>query len=93
MRHLLPILTALLGTAGAFAVAPACAQGYGRPPGPVAGGLPPDVPYRDPRPRFRLPLPGPALHAPAPSATFLVEGYQPRPTYQPMYNEPPQPLR
>lgn len=93
MRHILPILAALLGTAGTSAVAPAAAQDYGRHPGPAAGALPPEVRYRDPRPRFRLPPPGPALHAPAPGSTFVVQGYQPRPTYQPMYNEPPQPLR
>lgn len=77
MRHTLPILVAL---AGLFAQAA------------VAQPLPPDVPYRDPRPRFRLPPPAPVLRAP-PVVSYTVQGYQPRATNQPIYNEPPQPLR
>lgn len=77
MRHTLPILAAIVGLFAGAA---------------VAQPLPPDVPYRDPRPRFRLPPPGPAFQVP-PVVRYTVEGYQPRPTNQPIYNEPPQPLR
>lgn len=78
MRHTLPILAV---AAGLF-VQSATAQ-----------ALPPDVPYRDPRPRFRLPPPGPVFRAPPPVVGYTSQGYQPRATNQPIYNEPPQPLR
>jgi hypothetical protein len=42
------------------------------------------MPYRDPRPRFRASLS---------VERFAVRAYVPRPTNQPMFNEPPQPLR
>lgn len=78
MRHTLPILAAV---AGLFA------------PSALAQPLPPEVPYRDPRPRFRLPPPGPVVRASPPTVSYTVQGYQPRPTNQPLYNEPPQALR
>ncbi|MER2250716.1 hypothetical protein ABS772_12420 [Methylorubrum podarium] len=85
MRHLLPL--AALGLAG-FATAPAYAEAGGHirraAPRPAVSILPPEMPYRDPRPRFR---------ARPPVERFAVRGYLPRPTNQPMFNEPPQPLR
>ena len=51
---------------------------------PAVTALPPEMPYRDPRPRFR---------ASPPVERFAVRAYVPRPTNQPMFNEPPQPLR
>lgn len=45
--------------------------------------LPAETVYRDPTPRFRA----------GPPATFVVQAYVPRPTYQPMFNAPPERLR
>lgn len=81
MRHTLPILAALAAVVGPFAQSAA------------AQPLPPEVPYRDPRPRFRLPPHGPVVRAAPPVVSYTVQGYQPRATNQPIYNEPPQPLR
>lgn len=78
MRHTLPFLAVL---AGLFAQSAA------------AQPLPPEVPYRDPRPRFHLPPPGPVVRAAPPVVRYTVQGYQPRPTNQPLYNEPPQAIR
>ncbi|MBB2961210.1 hypothetical protein [Methylobacterium sp. R2-1] len=84
MRHLLPLCA--LSLAG-FAAAPAsveAGQFHRRAaPNPAITTLPPGMPYRDPRPRFRAP----------PVERFAVRAYVPRPTNQPMFNEPPQPLR
>ncbi|MGN7125895.1 hypothetical protein [Methylorubrum thiocyanatum] len=83
MRRLLSFaLAALTGLAAASSQA----GEYGRRPVArhAVTALPPEMPYRDPRPRFR---------APPPVARFAVRAYVPRPTNQPMFNEPPQPLR
>lgn len=45
--------------------------------------LPPEIADRDPAPRFRFER----------RSTFAVRAYLPRPTNQPIYNAPPQPLR
>lgn len=84
MRQLLPLTVAAL--AGFAAISQADAGSHGRrfAPRPAVTALPPEMPYRDARPRFR---------APPPVARFAVRAYVPRPTYQPMFNEPPQPLR
>ncbi|ACB83472.1 hypothetical protein Mpop_5380 [Methylorubrum populi BJ001] len=82
MRRLLSFaLAALTGLAAASSQA----GEYGRRPvaRPAVTALPPEMPYRDPHPRFRAP----------PLARFAVRAYVPRPTNQPMFNEPPQPLR
>ncbi len=78
MRHRLPILAVALT---AIPAAAAQAQDDGRRP--RARVLPPEIVYRDARPRFQAP----------PVAAYAVRAYVPRPTYQPMFNEPPQPLR
>lgn len=95
MRPILSIVAALAASACGFACCSAAAQEIGRRPAhrPVAEMLPPEVPYRDPRPRFRLPPPGPGFRAPPPVIRYTVQGYHPRATNQPIYNEPPQPLR
>lgn len=82
MRRLLSFaLVALTGLAAASSQA----GEYGRRPvaRPAVTALPPEMSYRDPHPRFRAP----------PVARFAVRAYVPRPTNQPMFNEPPQPLR
>lgn len=86
MGRALPLAAAVLAAVVACA-APAVAEGLPRRLAhrPMAEALPPDIPYRDPRPRFRAPRPA--------AATFVVPAYIPRPTNQPMFNEPPQPLR
>ncbi|HJE24164.1 MAG TPA: hypothetical protein K8W01_10950 [Methylorubrum populi] len=82
MRHLLSILAAtVVGLSASVAAAEGAHRRLARQP--LAQDLPPDIPYRDPRPRFRAP----------PVASFPVRAYLPRPTYLPMFNEPPQPLR
>lgn len=81
MRHLLPILAALVAGLSASAAAEGAPRRLARQP--LAQDLPLDIPYRDPRPRFRAP----------PVASFPVRAYLPRPTDLPMFNEPPQPLR
>lgn len=94
MRPMLSIVAALAASACGLACHAAAAQEVGRRLAhrPVAEALPPEVPYRDPRPRFRVP-PGPVFRAPPPAIRYTVQGYQPRATNQPIYNEPPQPLR
>lgn len=85
MRHVLPLVA--VGIAG-FSAALACAQAgehHRRAAlSSAVTALPPEMPYRDPRPRFRASLP---------VERFAVRAYVPRPTNQPMFNEPPQPLR
>ena len=82
MRRLLPFALATLvgfSTAGSQAQ-----EGYQRRRSisrPAVTALPPEMPYRDPRPRFR---------ASPPVERFAVRAYVPRPTNQPMFNEPPQ---
>lgn len=82
------LLSLALATLTGFAAAGSQAQAgeYGRRPVArhAVTALPPEMPYRDPSPRFR---------APPPVARFAVRAYVPRPTNQPMFNEPPQPLR
>ena len=85
MRHLL-LLTA--ATLAAFSAAMTHAQAESRSwhvrTRPAVTALPPEMPYRDPRPRFR---------ASPPVERFAVRAYVPRPTYQPMFNAPPERLR
>ena len=84
MRHLLPLAAATLA---GFATLPQAVAGDADRRArsrPAVTALPPEMPYRDPRPRFR---------APQPVEKFVVRAYLPRPTNQPMFNEPPQPLR
>lgn len=85
MRRLLSLaLAALAGFSAAGLQAQAGERDRRLSPRPAVTALPPEMPYRDPRPRFR---------APPPVARFAVRAYVPRPTNQPMFNEPPQPLR
>ncbi|TFZ58689.1 hypothetical protein E4V01_11030 [Methylorubrum sp. Q1] len=85
MRHLLPLTAATLaGLSIAMTDAQAESRGGAFRRRPAVTALPPDMPYRDPRPRFR---------ASGPVERFAVRAYVPRPTNQPMFNEPPQPLR
>lgn len=80
MRCLLPYSAAILaGLTAALVPAGASSQErrLARQP------LPPETVYRDPAPRFRA----------GPPATFAVRAYVPRPTYQPMFNAPPERLR
>ncbi|KAB7782585.1 hypothetical protein [Methylorubrum populi] len=84
MRRLLSFaLAALNGLAAASSQAHAGEYGRRLVARPAVTALPPEMPYRDPHPRFRAP----------PVARFAVRAYVPRPTNQPMFNEPPQPLR
>ncbi len=85
MRHLLPFALAILvGFCAAGSQAQEKEQGSHSVSRPAVTALPPEMPYRDPRPRFR---------GPPPVERFTVRAYVPRPTNQPMFNEPPQPLR
>ncbi|KQQ23866.1 hypothetical protein ASF53_06040 [Methylobacterium sp. Leaf123] len=82
MRHLLPLVAVGLAITPAYAEADEHHRRLA--PRPTVTTLPPDMPYRDPRPRFRAAPPG---------ERFAVRAYVPRSTNQPMFNEPPQPLR
>ncbi|MEH3117000.1 MAG: hypothetical protein PGN25_05145 [Methylorubrum populi] len=73
-----PLSLAVASLAGFAALVPAAEAGDRARR--YAEPLPPEV--RDPRPRLRPPV-----------AAYAVRAYVPRPTYQPMFNEPPQPLR
>lgn len=85
MRRLLPFaLATLVGFSTAGSQAQEGNQGRRSISRPAVTALPPEMPYRDPRPRFR---------ASPPVERFAVRAYVPRPTNQPMFNEPPQPLR
>lgn len=85
MRRLLSLaLATLAGFSALGSQAEAWDQGRGPGSRPAAATLPPDIVYRDPRPRFRVS---------PPLARYAVRAYVPRPTNQPMFNEPPQPLR
>ncbi|MGE7154781.1 hypothetical protein ACQKJ1_13665 [Methylorubrum rhodesianum] len=83
MRHLLPLAAATLAGFAAISQAEASEARRRTAPHSAVTALPPEMPYRDPRPRFRAP----------PVERFAVRAYVPRPTNQPMFNEPPQPLR
>ncbi|CAO4140790.1 hypothetical protein [Methylorubrum aminovorans] len=84
MRHLLSLAAATLAGFATLPQAEAGEVDRRARPGPAVTALPPEIPYRDPRPRFR---------APPPVERFVVRAYLPRPTNRPMFNEPPQPLR
>lgn len=85
MRRLLPFaLATLVGFSTAGSQAQEGNQRRRSISRPAVTALPPEMPYRDPRPRFR---------ASPPVERFAVRAYVPRPTNQPMFNEPPQLLR
>ncbi|BAU93961.1 hypothetical protein MPPM_5356 [Methylorubrum populi] len=84
MRHLLPLAAAALTGFVSLPQAEAGDADRRFVPRSAVRALPPEIPYRDPRPRFR---------ARPPVDRFAVQAYVPRPTNQPMFNEPPQPLR
>ncbi|GEL39868.1 hypothetical protein MEX01_04590 [Methylorubrum extorquens] len=85
MRHLLPLVAiSLAGFSAALAYAQAGEHHRRSTLSPAVTALPPEMPYRDPRPRFRA---SPSVER------FAIRAYVPRPTNQPMFNEPPQPLR
>ena len=84
MRHLLPLAAATFASFATLPQAEAGESARRAASRAAVTALPPEMPYRDPRPRFR---------APPPVERFAVRAYLPRPTNQPMFNEPPQPLR
>jgi hypothetical protein len=84
MRRLLPLAAATLAGVATLPQTEAGEADRRAAHHPAVTALPPEMPYRDPRPRFR---------APPPVERFAVRAYLPRPTNQPMFNEPPQPLR
>lgn len=80
MRCFLTLSAAILA---GLAASPVPAEAGGQERRLARQPPPPETVYRDPAPRFRV----------GPPTTFAVRAYVPRPTYQPMFNAPPERLR